>query len=281
MSLPLGLLTGLVLSVVIAAIALRRGSLSASGVAGAIVVGTIVFGFGGLPLGVVLVMFFVLSSLLTRLRAEAKREVVQDFAKGGRRDLGQVLANGGVAAALALLWWVAREPGVVAAYAGAMATATADTWATELGVLSPSPPRLVTTWKSVRAGTSGGVSPLGTAAAACGAAVIAVTLVLSLQVCGLLGLGGLPPGVTAAPLALAAWIGGVVGSTIDSLLGATVQAMYYSPRRGKETERRIDPDGSTNRHARGWRWLGNDWVNFVSTAGGAAAAAQVLSTMTR
>ena len=37
--------------------------------------------------------------------------------------------------------------------------------------------------------------------------------------------------------------------------------------------RKIDPDGSRNRHDHGWRWLDNDWVNFLSSAAGAAAAA--------
>jgi uncharacterized membrane protein len=63
------------------------------------------------------------------------------------------------------------------------------------------------------------------------------------------------------------------GSLFDSVLGATVQAMYFSPVRHKETEKRIDPDGTPNQHIRGWGWMDNDMVNFISSAVGAGIAA--------
>jgi len=77
----------------------------------------------------------------------------------------------------------------------------------------------------------------------------------------------------AAYLLLAAALGGMAGSLFDSLLGATVQAIYYSQSRGKETEKRHEADGSQNRQVRGWRWLGNDWVNLFSSLVGALVAA--------
>jgi len=269
----LRILAGLACSAAIAGLAFQRGSLSGSGVAGAMVVGTVIFGFGGWAWGAVLITFFILSSLLSRYREEAKRTVAEEFAKGGRRDLGQVLANGGAGALLALAWWWRPDPAVLAGFAGAMATVNADTWATEIGVLSPTPPRLVTTWRRVAAGTSGGVSLLGTTATACGAAVIGLLLLTFLRLEGLLGIDGPALEHAGWRLLAAAVVGGVLGSLIDSLLGATVQTMYYSPVRAKETERKIDPDGTANRHLRGWSWLGNDWVNFLSSAAGAAVAA--------
>jgi uncharacterized membrane protein len=70
-----------------------------------------------------------------------------------------------------------------------------------------------------------------------------------------------------------AGVGGLAGSLFDSLLGATVQAMYYSASRDKETEKRIDPDGQPNQHVRGWAWLDNDVVNLISSLVGAGMAA--------
>ena len=64
-----------------------------------------------------------------------------------------------------------------------------------------------------------------------------------------------------------------VSRLFDSLLGATVQAIYYSPYRQKETEKVIDPNRQPNEFKRGWRWLNNDWVNFISSVVGAAVAA--------
>jgi len=36
---------------------------------------------------------------------------------------------------------------------------------------------------------------------------------------------------------------------------------------------RIDPDGTPNAPVRGWRWLGNDGVNLISSCAGALAGA--------
>src|ERR1700730_10465666 len=164
------LLLGLLLSSGISLAAYRRGSLSRSGVGGAIVTGTTTFGLGGWAWGLSLIFFFVSSSLFSHFRAQDKAETATDkFSKGSKRDIGQVVANGGVATALAVGYGLLSSQKVrqlyLAGYAGALATATADTWATELGVLSPRQPRLITTGKPVGAGTSGGITWLGTGAA--------------------------------------------------------------------------------------------------------------------
>jgi uncharacterized protein (TIGR00297 family) len=249
----------------------RRSSLSGSGAAGAVIVGTVVLGCGGWVWGAVLVIFFVLSSMLSRYRASTKQHLAEKFAKGSRRDLGQVLANGGVGTVLAMAWAWQPQPIFLAAYIGALATVTADTWATELGVLSPRPPRLITTWRPVPVGTSGGVSVLGTTATVAGALTIGVSVATLHGLEQALG-GGVH---IAALLVLVpiAVVSGIAGSLFDSLLGATVQAMYHSASRAKETEKRIDPDGSANQLVRGWSWLGNDAVNLLSSVLGAWVAA--------
>jgi uncharacterized protein (TIGR00297 family) len=264
---------GIVLSGLIALVAYRRGSLSRSGVAGALLVGTAIFGFGGWVWGTLLVIFFVLSSLLSHYKETAKAGLAEKFDKGQRRDLGQTLANGGAGALLALAYRLHPDPAWLAAFVGAMATVNADTWATELGVLSRRPPRLITTWQTVERGTSGGVSGLGTLATLAGALTIGLAALGGLALDGLFG----GPGLALAGWALlpAALLGGLAGSLFDSLLGATVQAIYYSARRHKETEKRIDPDGSPNTRRRGWRWLNNDGVNFVSSLAGALVGVAV------
>lgn len=67
--------------------------------------------------------------------------------------------------------------------------------------------------------------------------------------------------------------GGLSGSLFDSFLGATVQTMYFSTTRDKETEKPFERDGTPNKPIRGQRWLNNDWVNFLSSLFGAAVAA--------
>jgi uncharacterized protein (TIGR00297 family) len=265
------LVGGLALSLVIGVIGYRGGALSGSGVVGALITGTLIFGLGGWEWGVLLVAFFVSSSVLSSYHARDKQELAEKFAKGHQRDLGQALANGGVAALLALLSKLLPLPGGgregvwFVACAGAMAAVNADTWATELGVLSPRFPRLITTGRRVEVGASGGVTWLGTVASLGGALFI-----------GLLGgLGALilrQGWASAGVLLLAATVGGLAGSLGDSLLGASRQAIYWCDACGKETERKVHRCGTQTRLSRGWRWLGNDLVNFIASAVGALAA---------
>jgi uncharacterized protein (TIGR00297 family) len=164
---------------------------------------------GGIPGLVLLVTFFVTGSVLTQISGGS----------GGRRTVRQVVANGGVAAAAALF-------GSWAGAAGALAAATADTWATEIGSFSSTPPRLLTTGQPVPAGTSGGVTLLGTAGGVTGAIVIGALA------------GGLGPAGWSVAWTTAA--AGVIGMLSDSVLGATVQE---------------------KRH-----WLDNDGVNLAATS---------------
>jgi uncharacterized protein (TIGR00297 family) len=168
------LLLGLLFSSIIALVAYRRRSLDRSGVVGAIASGTGIFGMGGGSWGMTLIYFFVSSSLLSHYRQRDKADAAADkFSKGGRRDLGQVAANGGLATLFAIINGLARSTRTrrlaQAGFMGALATANADTWATELGVLSTSRPHLITTGRQVAPGTSGGVTWTGLAASSLGA----------------------------------------------------------------------------------------------------------------
>jgi hypothetical protein len=89
----------------------RAGSLAASGAVAALAVGTAAV-FGGWRWGALLVAFFVLASALSRWRRAAKQaRTGRVVDKGGRRDAAQVLANGGVFAALAAAGSVAALGG--------------------------------------------------------------------------------------------------------------------------------------------------------------------------
>ena len=266
---PLAL--GLVLSLLIAFLAWRRDSLSQSGAVGALVVGTLIFGLGGWVWGVLLAVFFISSSLLSHFKEREKAAVAEKFEKGHRRDMGQVLANGGLGAVIALLSVVVPESAVPTGtwfflFLGVMATVTADTWASELGTLSKGAPRLITNGRAVEVGTSGGVSPLGTGVSFAGGLLIGLTAGLLAPVAGLL------PWSAALPLALIGALSGAAGSLIDSLMGATIQQIYFCDTCQKETERRLHRCGTTTRPLRGWAWMHNDMVNLISSLGGGLVA---------
>jgi uncharacterized protein (TIGR00297 family) len=262
-------LIGVSLALVIAVAGYWRKALSRSGALAATFVGSLVFGFGGLGWGVLLVAFFVSSSLFSLYSPARKAEIAEKFEKGSRRDAVQVLANGGWLTLLALLAWWRPATWIFPAAVGAVAAATADTWATELGILSPVPPRLITTGEQVPPGTNGAISRLGTLATITGALFIGFVAAAT-AVAGYAG-----PRYELAPtwLTLFGGAGGVAGSLFDSLLGATVQRVQYCPRCEEETEGQIHRCGTATSYLRGWPWLDNDWVNFLATVAGSLVAA--------
>lgn len=254
------LLVGFTLGIVVGYTAARLGALTTSGAVTAAVVGGLIFGLGGLPWASLLLLFFISSSLLSRVGRRRKKPLNDNFAKGSQRDHGQVLANGGLAAVLVLAnWYYPHLVGVWIAFAGGMAAVNADTWATELGVLSPTPPRLITNGESVPKGTSGGVTLVGYLATLAGAGLIALAAGMFAQ-----------PASIIIPLVLA---GGLTGATVDSILGATYQGIYYCPACEKETESHPEHRcGTRTGHIRGWRWVNNDIVNLICSMVGAGVA---------
>jgi len=254
------LLIGFLLAIIIAYLAHRAHSLNQSGAFAATVVGTIVFGLGGWQWAILLLTFFITSSTLSRLFKKRKQGLDEKFSKGHERDAGQVFGNGGLATAFVLVHFFFPETSIGwVGFAAALAAGNADTWATELGVLNPTSPRMITDLKKrIEKGTSGGVSLFGTFASLLGASIIALPAAL------FTGSWSLFPLITLA---------GLAGSLFDSFLGATVQAMYYCPTDKKETEKHpLHTCGTETVHTRGWKWLDNDWVNFACGAFGVAVA---------
>ena len=251
---------GFVLAIIIAYLAYRTHSLNTSGAVAATLVGTIIFGMGGLQWAILLLLFFITSSGLSRAFKKRKQGLNEKYSKGHERDAGQVFGNGGLATAFVLIHALNPESSIGwVEFAASLAAVNADTWATELGVLNPTPPRMITDLrKRVEKGTSGGVSLFGMLASLLGASVIALPAAL------FAGNWSLFPLITLA---------GLGGSLFDSLLGATVQAMYYCPAHKKETEKHpLHTCGTETVQLRGWKWLDNDWVNFACGAFGVMVA---------
>jgi len=251
------LLLGFLFAILITFTAYRARSLSRSGAIAAVVVGTVIFGIGGWQWAVLLLTFFITSSALTRSFKKRKTGLSEKFSKGGQRDAGQVFGNGGLAtlfAGLTILY--PNDPRLWLAFAASLAAANADTWATELGVLNPHPPRLIThPTQVVEQGTSGGISLVGTFAAMAGAALIGVLA------------GLLAPNANHWTTFIIVTLAGLLGSLFDSLLGATVQAIYHCPSCDKDTERYPQHTcGTPTIQIRGWKWMDNDWVNFACGA---------------
>jgi uncharacterized protein (TIGR00297 family) len=250
------LLIGFILAASTAYLAHRAQSLNQSGAFAATIVGTIVFGVGGWQWAVLLLVFFITSSGLSRLFKKRKQGLEEKFSKGHQRDAGQVLGNGGLATAFVLINFLYPESTIGwVGFAATLAAVNADTWGTELGVLNPTPPLMITDLRNrVERGTSGGVTLYGTLASLLGAFVIALPAAFFADN------SAYHPLITIA---------GLEGSLYDSFQGATKQAMNYCPADKKETEKHpLHTCGTETVHIRGWKWLNNDWVNFACSAFG-------------
>ncbi|OMF21434.1 hypothetical protein BK133_28380 [Paenibacillus sp. FSL H8-0548] len=263
----LRLLAGVLGSGLIAAAALRFRALSASGAWSAVIMGT---GFAVLGAPVwfgLLIAFFVSSTLWSKWKRKhrAKASAEAKYEKTGRRDAGQVWANGGTGLLLCAANALWPDQGWLFAYIGVMASVNADTWATEIGALSRTAPRSVTSGKPVAPGTSGGVTPLGSAAALAGAVFIGVVAAaLAAPQPAEAAAGTLGGGAAAAAYIAAAASAGLAGAFADSLLGATGQAMYRCRVCGSDIERAAHC-GSAAEKVRGFAWLNNDRVNLLSS----------------
>jgi uncharacterized protein (TIGR00297 family) len=252
-------LIGLALAAVASFAARVLGLLTTGGALAAAGIGTAVFAGGGWGLALTLIAAFALTGVATRFRPRMK--LMQPEHRRGR-SASQVLANGLIPAALAVAGVALDVPWALTGAMGAIAASTADTLATEIGLLSPRPPRLITTGKVVSRGRSGGITLMGTITGVGGAMVV-----------GGFGLVLLPrPG---GPGLVPVTAGGIAGLLIDSLLGATVQARYRCPACGEEGEMEECTCGRTRTLAGGISWMTNDAVNLLMAGAGAAVAAML------
>ena len=257
----LQLTLGLVLALATAVISLRLKFLSPSGSVATFILATLIFGVGGWTWAVPILVFFVTSSLLSKFGRTRKKRFDLVFEKSGTRDVGQVIANGGAAGILVMLYGLFPDPRWFIPYLGALAAVNADTWATELGTFSKSKPVLITSMKAVPTGTSGAVSLLGLSASLAGSLVIACSgYFFSPSQAGPEYWGRIFWYVASA---------GFIAALADSVLGATIQGQYRCRVCGKITEKRIHCGGGPTVRESGIKWINNDRVNLACSIVGA------------
>jgi uncharacterized protein (TIGR00297 family) len=171
-------------------------------------------GYAGL---LVLLTFFLLGTLTTRYKYEKK--VLLGVAEGnkGTRDLHNVLGNGLSPLIFAALYAASSQAYhtlFLLGFTGAVATACADTFSTEIGQ-AEGKPRLITTFERVPVGTNGGVSLPGFGAALLGSFAIALA--------SLIFIGSSLSDEQRLSLFLICLVSGFLGCVADSYLGATVE----------------------------------------------------------
>lgn len=217
-------LTCVVLLFILGFITYKRKSLDLFGTAVMIIMGVIIIFSAGTNWLLLIVLFLVLSLLATKYSKKYKMSL-GEFE--GRRTSKNVISNGIVACLMAAFGGFYYP--FVGGFIGAIATATSDTLASEIGVLDKHP-RLITTFQKVNPGTNGAVSVLGTTVGIVGAAIIGIAAYL---------LGVMTDPVAAIAVSI---ISGTIGCFMDSILGALFE----------------------NRHL-----LNNEHVNLIATIVGA------------
>ncbi|NTW63674.1 MAG: DUF92 domain-containing protein [Chlorobiaceae bacterium] len=271
---PESFLMGGFFAFLLALFSIKVKFLDNSGATATFLLGTTIFGIGGLQWTIPLLTFYLLSSVLSKLGKKRKAKFDLVFEKGSQRDAGQVYANGGIAWILMIIYSLNSDPAVYFAYLGTLAAVQADTWATEIGTMWPDPKAwLITTFKSVPVGTSGGVSVPGTSGAFLGSLFICASAMLY-DAHWIFEFG-------IAQSLLLIGFSGLLASLVDSFFGATVQAQYYDPIREKVTERTHSyaGDGSLveNRLIKGVPFVNNDLVNTFCAVSGSLLAYAVIS----
>ncbi|WP_187443669.1 DUF92 domain-containing protein [Rossellomorea aquimaris] len=229
----------------------KTSNLSLSGAVMAIMVGMAIgwsYGFEGL---FILGVFFLSSSIWSRLFKKSKIGIEERLAKTSIRDWQQVLANGGPAALFALFFSVTGNEVWTLAFIASIAGANADTWASEIGPLSHKMPFSIRTFRRVPKGTSGAVSVLGTVAAFFGAALISLASLILLN-------------VMDVSLLVLLLLSGFLGNILDTVLGAFIQLEYRCTVCDLRTESSVHCDHHTER-TKGVPLMNNETVNALSS----------------
>ncbi|KAL4283613.1 hypothetical protein GQ457_16G003970 [Hibiscus cannabinus] len=225
----------------------------------------------GYRFGAMLLIFFFTSSKLIEDGEEKKRRMEAGLKDGRPNSWKRVLLNSGVAAVLSvavgcLTGWEdkcldSNESVLVTRLIGGIighyACCNADSWSSEIGILSSERPWLITTSRRVRRGTNGGVTKIGHLSASAAGIVVGQTFALiELHTTSCFDRMGMKE-LLIVPMSMAA---GLLGSIIRSLLGATLQFSGFCLVRKKVVEK----PGPTVRRISGCNYLGNDAVNLIS-----------------
>ncbi|XP_048357895.1 transmembrane protein 19 [Sphaerodactylus townsendi] len=267
---PYRWLFSILIPLMIASRGFKKKSLDHGGAIGGLLVG-FVLTVANYSFFTALLMFFVTSSKLTKWKGEVKKKIDSEYKDGGQRNWVQVFCNGGVPAELALLYMIENGPGEIPvdfskqytaswmclSLLAALASSAGDTWASEIGTVISHEPRLITTWEKVPVGTNGGVTVVGLISSLLGGTAVGVAYFIS----QLIFVNNLDISAPQWPIIVFGGIAGLLGSVIDSYLGATMQYSGLDTRTGMIVNHQTED----TKHISGKPILDNNAVNLFSS----------------
>ncbi|NJE25751.1 DUF92 domain-containing protein [Thermococcus sp. MV5] len=189
--------------------AYKLRALDNKGALAATFLGVLTLGLGGVYPFLALLAFVILGILATKYHFSEKiRNGIAQEGKG-IRSWENVLGNGLAALIFLVMEYCTKQDIFWSATFSAIATANADTLASELGKIWGKTPRIITTLQPAVPGEEGAISLQGEAVAIAGAFVI--------------GLFAIPLSNKWIEMLTAITLGGFLGCNIDSIIGATLE----------------------------------------------------------
>lgn len=241
------IIIGLTLSLIVAGLAYYKETLTIGGFIAANIVGTLIYIFGSYIVWSVLIFFFLSSNLIAKF---SPKKQVKD-----KRGLIQVLANSVVSLFFSILYYYLTNIVFLIVAVVAVAASTADTWASELGVLSKGKTFSVLTFKEMDKGLSGAVSKLGLLGSLMGSFIVSILFstlyFISFKFNSLL----------LIEFIAIITIAGFMGSILDSYLGVLFQAKYKDLTTGKIVDSCKDLKNYIL--VSGKKLISNNTVNFL------------------
>lgn len=249
------LLIGLLGSSTIALIGYYFKQISFNGMFATVIIGTSIAVSGSFPTWSVIVFLFGSSLFINFIKRIFLPDTLlledQLHEKKGPRDPLQILANTLPSTIALVLYALSNNPSFLIAYLASIASATSDTWGSEIGMISKGATLDLMTFKPIPKGISGGVSLLGTFASLLGS-LFSILCFYFFSLFHSLTL-------TTNNLLLIVILG-FTGSLIDSFIGSLFQGTY------KTSENQLTEQKKNNTLAHGFSWLSNDLVNLITNS---------------
>lgn len=246
----LGILFGSMISIS----SYKLNLLSITGAVSTFVLAFIIFGLGQYKWTIPILSFFIFSSVISKVRKLINPSADKYSVRKGKRDHIQVFANGGIPVILILIYQLQSSELIYIAYVSAIAAVCSDTWSTEIGTMVKTKTINIFNLQEIEQGLSGGVSINGFLGAVIGSFLITVSAIPWLN--------------NLSVVMLIIFLSGILGSLIDSILGASIQAKYKCNICGDITETLIHCGEKTYKKS-GVKWINNDVVNFAASSFGA------------
>ena len=176
-------LISIILSTLLASFALYKNSLTTNGLITAWLLSIIITFCGGISSYIILCATFLLTIISSKISHTKDKKTFNDInQKTGKRDCFQILANVGIGTISLLIYHFSNNEIFLIAYVCVMASSTADSMASEIGVLSKQQPINICTFKKVPKGISGGITLLGLLSSLIGALIIAVIYIFTTKI---------------------------------------------------------------------------------------------------